>query len=215
MENKSTRIEKRFDYIKKHLSEDEINENPYIQFGLWHKEAMTELALKECSFVLSTVSDTGPDSRVMLLKEFDENGFIFFTNYKSNKGMQIDKNNNVCALFFWPKLERQLKISGQAFKLEKEHSLKYFLTRPRGAQISACASKQSSKIPNRAFLEENAARITEELKNKNVEMPDFWGGYRLIAEKFEFWQGRKDRLHDRIEYNKLNNDEWSKRRLAP
>ena len=208
-------IKKRYDYIKKNLSKKDTDASPFKQFHLWHKEVMKELSLKECSFILSTISGTEPDSRVMLLKEFDENGFVFFTNYESNKGKQISKNSSVCALFFWPALERQLKISGKAFKLEKEDSLKYFSTRPRGAQISAHASKQSLEIPNRLFLEERAARITKELENKDVEMPSFWGGYRLVPEKFEFWQGRQDRLHDRIEYNKIDESNWSKRRLAP
>jgi pyridoxamine 5'-phosphate oxidase len=164
---------------------------------------------------LSTFGTDGfPQTRIVLLKAFDEVGFTFFTNYQSEKGRAIENNNGVGLHFFWPELERQIRISGFAEKTSNEISNEYFSSRPELSQLAATVSKQSEKIPSRFFLENQFNGLKKSLKNKELKRPDFWGGFVVKPTKIEFWQGRENRLHDRILYEKIN-ENWEISRLAP
>lgn len=170
--------------------------------------------------VVSTVgADGAPSSRVVLLKSWDENGFVFYTNYSSRKAREIAGNDKVCAIFAWLDLERQLRIGGRAEKVSAAESLRYFLSRPFGSRLGAWVSHQSSVISSRGLLEMQFEKMKEKFKNGDVPLPDFWGGYRIVPERFEFWQGRKNRLHDRFEYAKKSAPDgsavWEISRLAP
>ena len=170
--------------------------------------------------VVSTVgADGAPSSRVVLLKSWDENGFVFYTNYSSRKAREIAGNDKVCAIFAWLDLERQLRIGGRAEKVSAAESLRYFLSRPFGSRLGAWVSRQSSVISSRGLLEMQFEKMKEKFKNGDVPLPDFWGGYRIVPERFEFWQGRKNRLHDRFEYAKKSASDgsavWEISRLAP
>jgi pyridoxamine 5'-phosphate oxidase len=164
---------------------------------------------------LATATKEGvPSLRTMLLKYFDKTGFVFFTNYQSKKAKEISQNPQVALLFQWLDLERQIKIQGSIEKISMAQSLKYFISRPKDSQIGAWASSQSDTISSRSFLETQIKSIATKFKNKEIPLPDFWGGYRVIPEKIEFWQGRDNRLHDRFEYT-LSDDVWTINRLAP
>jgi pyridoxamine 5'-phosphate oxidase len=168
------------------------------------------------AMVISTVdSEMRPSSRTVLLKSFDENGFVFYTNYDSRKAAHIAANPHVSLLFFWSEAARQVKIRGTAEKIPAAESLKYFLLRPRGSQIGAWVSAQSSIISSRALLEEKFQEIKRKFRDKEVPLPSFWGGYRVIPDQIEFWQGRTNRLHDRFEYTKQPDGTWTVERLAP
>jgi pyridoxamine 5'-phosphate oxidase len=165
---------------------------------------------------LSTVDGDGrPSSRTVLLKSFDERGFVFYTNYDSIKAEDIANNPNVSALFFWSEAARQVKIRGTAEKISAQESLKYFLSRPRGSQIGAWVSAQSSVISSRALLEEKFQELKQKFKDKDIPLPSFWGGYRVVPDQIEFWQGRRNRLHDRFQYTKKDDGGWLIERLAP
>ena len=152
--------------------------------------------------------------RIVLLKEIDERGFVFYTNYESRKGRDLKQNPKAALTFFWDELRRQVRVEGRIEKVSRETSTKYFSSRPRESQIGAWVSEQSSVIPNRTFLETKFNGIKEKFANDEIPLPDFWGGYRVIPDYFEFWQGRENRLHDRICYKK-ENDEWNIFRLVP
>ena len=205
----------RTDYKLKSLSESDVSGNPFTQFGVWWDEAI-EANLEEVNaMTLSTASKDGrPSSRIMLLKGYDEKGFVFFTNYESNKGKNIAENPYVSLLFFWKELERQVRIEGSIEKLETEYSDEYFYSRPVGSRIGAWASKQSRSIESRAVLEADFKEIANQFDGIEVPRPDHWGGYRVVPNKIEFWQGRSNRLHDRIVYEPVNND-WRIKRLSP
>lgn len=204
----------RLEYEKFTLSENIINSNPYKQFSIFIKEAIEKKISEPTAMIISTVGNNSkPSSRVVLLKDFSEqNGFVFFTNYLSKKGEELEKNKYICALFFWKEFERQVRIEGKAEKIPVADSENYFNSRPLESRISAIISEQSKKIPNREYLE----KIREEFINKNIEIkkPENWGGYRIIPDYFEFWQGRENRLHDRIVY-KFTENKWVIERLAP
>ena len=185
------------------------------QFTHWWEEATTSNIDEVNAFVLSTVdANRAPASRVVLLKGYTPEGFIFFTNYDSNKGKEITANPNVAMNFFWKELERQVRITGTIKKISVEESAEYFHSRPLGSQVGAWASPQSQVIPNRDFLEKNFAEHTEKYKEGNVPLPPHWGGYIVHPTQVEFWQGRSSRLHDRIRYS-FENHQWTKVRLAP
>lgn len=195
------------------LSEDYVNENPVVQFEKWMTDALASAVNEPTAMVLSAIANDGfPHSRVVLLKDFGENGFTFFTNYASLKGKSIDKNPAVSLLFFWPELERQIRISGIAEKTSAEVSDRYFFSRPANSRIAAVISNQSEKIPSRSFLED----IFEKAKStaNMPERPIHWGGYVVKPVRFEFWQGRESRMHDRILYEKTGKS-WTISRLAP
>lgn len=197
------------------LTRQNVDKNPFVQFEKWMKEAVGSDEKEPTAMAISTISANGfPQSRIVLLKFFDENGFIFFTNYLSEKGQSIENNPAVCLHFFWPVLERQVRISGFAEKTSREISEKYFRSRPLESQIGAWASEQSQEIPSREYLEQRFREYSARFENQSPSLPSFWGGYNVIPKKIEFWQGRKNRLHDRILYEKLS-ENWAIKRLAP
>lgn len=197
------------------LSEDSVNQNPFIQFDTWYKEHLTSGVAIPNSVSLGTSGADGKISvRTVLLKEYSENGFVFFTNYTSKKGHQLTDNHNVAMLFYWPESGRQIRIEGVAEKISPEESDSYFRTRPRESQISAWASKQSRSVPGRYHLEEQHQYYSKLFSDRSVDRPPHWGGFRIIPCWFEFWQNDIRRLHDRLTYTKLTNA-WILERLAP
>ena len=196
------------------LKKPTVDKNPVKQFAKWY-EVVLKSGLKEpTAMTLATASKGGvPSARTVLLKGYDEKGFLFFTNYGSRKGRELSENPFAELLFYWMDLRKQVRISGRVEKVSKEESEKYFKTRPLNSQIGAWVSRQSEIIPDRKFLEEKYKEYSEKYK-EDVPLPPFWGGFRLIPERFEFWQGRENRLHDRICYLKKNG-EWEIMRLAP
>lgn len=206
----------REDYSKDTLSENQVGDNPFDQFNLWFEQALQANVLEPNAMVLSTITEHGyPSSRVVLLKDIKSNGFTFFTNYSSQKGTDIKKNNKVSLLFFWGELQRQVRIEGEIFISSTEDSDEYFSLRPKGSQIGAWASPQSQIIKDRSYLENIYKLKEQEFSNvDSIPRPSFWGGYLVKPIKFEFWQGRSSRLHDRIVYVKSGED-WQKNRLAP
>ena len=203
-------------YTTRGLDIKDLNPNPFLQFELWFKQAMEADLLEPNAFSLATVgNDMMPSIRTVLLKIFDEKGFVFFTNYKSHKAKQIEENPKAAALFAWLDLERQVKIEGSIEKISKTESLKYFLSRPKGSQIGAWVSHQSQVISSRSLLEQKFDEIRRKFVKGEVPFPDFWGGYIIKPTKIEFWQGGQDRLHDRFVYELQNDNTWSISRLAP
>lgn len=206
----------REDYTKDSLSEEFMNENPFSQFGDWFKQALIAEVVEPNAMVLSTVAEDGyPSSRVVLMKDIKEQGISFFTNYESQKSIDIRNNPKVSILFFWPELQRQVRIEANAEMLSSDESTEYFQSRPKGSQVGAWASPQSEVIVDRAFLEQRVDYYQK--KFTDVELlprPDFWGGFLLRPVKFEFWQGRSSRLHDRIQYI-MKDGAWMINRLAP
>lgn len=204
----------RKEYKRAVLNRKSVDKNPFKQFETWLDEAVKSEIQDPTAMTVSTIDENGfPQSRIVLLKFLDENGFVFFTNYKSRKGRSIEKNPAVSLLFFWPELERQVRIDGFANKTSQELSEKYFHSRPLESRIGAWASEQSSEIPNRKYLEERFESFNKKF-GLAPPLPDFWGGYRVNPVKIEFWQGRENRLHDRIFYQK-ENETWTIKRLAP
>ena len=196
------------------LKKPTVDKNPIKQFAKWYKTVLKSGLKEPTAMTLATASKGGvPSARTVLLKGYDEKGFLFFTNYGSRKGRELSENPFAELLFYWMDLRKQVRISGRVEKISKEESKKYFKTRPLNSQIGAWASRQSEIIPDRKFLEEKYKEYSEKYK-EDVPLPPFWGGFRLIPERFEFWQGRENRLHDRICYLKKNG-EWEIMRLAP
>ena len=201
-------------YKDKSLDKEDLNTDPIIQFESWFEEAK-KLEPIPTAMSLSTVNNNGePTLRTVLLKLFDKKGFVFFTNYKSRKADHITDNPNVAVLFNWVALERQVSITGVAEKIKTKESIKYFMSRPRDSQLGAWVSDQSSVLSSRKILEMKLEEIKRKFGKGKIPLPDFWGGYRIIPENFEFWQGCPDRLHDRFLYTKTA-DEWGIERLAP
>jgi pyridoxamine 5'-phosphate oxidase len=199
------------------LTKSIVDKNPFKQFESWYQEILKSDVKEPSAMTLATADKTGrPSARTVLLKSFDENGFLFFTNYESRKGKELIENPVAELLFYWMDLQRQVRIFGKVKKTSREVSEKYFNTRPLKSRISAWVSRQSSIIPNREFLENQFAEFESRLMSgkDDVPLPSNWGGFRLIPERFEFWQGRDSRLHDRICYVK-NNSEWEIVRLSP
>ena len=205
----------RKDYLKSSLSEDDIAIEPFAQFSKWWEEAINAHIEEVNAMTLATSTTDGiPSARIVLLKGFDENGFVFFTNYTSRKGREIEENPNGALLFFWKELERQVRIVGRIHKLDIAASDAYFNSRPEGSKIGAWASEQSAAIENREIMEERVAVIEEKFKSVSIHRPEFWGGYVVVPNSMEFWQGRSSRLHDRILYTKKEVN-WDIQRLAP
>lgn len=205
----------RKDYTQGRFDEKTAKDDPFEQFSEWFEQVLKSDFIEPTAMVLSTVDKNGiPSSRVVLLKKFDNSGFVFFTNYESKKGNDIEENPNVSLLFYWDKLERQVRIVGKAEKISKEESEEYFRTRPYLSRIGAWASKQSSPLKSRFTLMREVAKLTIKFP-KEVPLPPHWGGYRIVPYYFEFWQGRPSRLHDRIAYILQANGTWTKQRLYP
>lgn len=208
--------ELRKNYTQAGLTEEDLNINPYKQFELWFNQAQEAEIIEPNAMSLATTSkDYEVTVRTVLLKLFDEKGFVFFTNYESVKSKQIQEIPNVAVVFPWIALERQVIVTGKAEKVSTAESLKYFSTRPRGSQLGAWISQQSSIISSRKLLEMKFDEIKRKFLDKEVPLPDFWGGYRIVPSSFEFWQGRPNRLHDRFKYTKLEKGAWHIERLAP
>jgi len=206
----------RLDYIQSELVEEGVNENPFLQFEDWFQEAINAELKEPNAMTLATVSSEGfPSARIVLLKGFDENGFVFYTNYESRKGKELLKNNKAALVFHWAELERQVRIEGLVEKTSQETSEKYFNSRPRGSQLGAISSPQNEVIENRGILEKNNTEAMAKYENQVIPLPDFWGGFVLNPIRIEFWQGRTSRLHDRILYQKTSGGIWEIKRLAP
>lgn len=204
----------RKDYSLQSLSENDVAVNPFKQFEKWWDETLQSEIDEPNAMTLATSTKEGkPSARIVLLKGFDERGFVFFTNYESHKGKQILENPNAALVFFWKELERQIRIEGTIEKVSSQESDEYFNSRPVGSRIGAWASPQSSIIKNRRQLDENVKKYSTQF-GENIPRPAHWGGYRLLPSLIEFWQGRSNRLHDRIQYS-LQNEEWVIKRLAP
>jgi pyridoxamine 5'-phosphate oxidase len=206
----------RQDYLKQTLSKRSINKDPYLQFAFWFEEALKNDNVESNAMVLATVgSDSRPSARAVLLKGFDRGGFVFYSNYRSKKARQIIQNPYAALLFYWQNLERQIRIEGIIEKIDAADSDSYFSERPLGNKIGAWVSEQSKVIPNRKYLEDLKTQVEDKYGNNEILRPAYWGGFRLIPDLFEFWQGRADRLHDRIQYKKKDVSEWIIERLAP
>lgn len=205
----------RTDYKKQSLLETDVAADPFTQFGKWWDEATNCLLEEANAMTLATATKQGfPSARVVLLKGFNEEGFIFFTNYNSHKGKELAENPNACLVFFWAALERQVRIEGSVAMINTADSDVYFGSRPQGSQIGAWASPQSDIIAKREIIEENAARYRQQFSSGEVPRPPHWGGYIVKPRLIEFWQGRPSRLHDRIQYS-LQHTGWKIERLAP
>jgi len=205
----------RTNYQKNELTEDSALLNPIEQFTVWLDDEIKQKTPEPTAMILSTIDGEGfPESRVVLLKELSSEGFIFFTNYNSKKGQQISKNQHVSVVFFWTESERQVRIKGIAEKIPQNDSEAYFQSRPVESQIGAWASPQSQVIENRTILDENYSHFQKYFQQNELKKPPHWGGFIIRPLSFEFWQGRSNRLHDRLEYN-LSGEQWIIRRLAP
>lgn len=203
----------RTDYKKSKLNVKDLTEEPIILFQQWLSQAIT-YSNDANAFVLSTVNSNGvPSSRVLLLRDATEKGFSFFTNYSSRKSKEIEVNPNVCMNFFWPELERQVRINGSISRLSEQESDDYFNSRPYESRIGACCSPQSQVIESREVLENKIQELKKKYPNE-VPRPENWGGYTIVPNEIEFWQGRASRLHDRFLYNK-EGENWTINRLAP
>ncbi len=206
----------RRDYSLKTLLETEVAPNPFLQFGDWWQQAVESEIDEVNAMTLATASLEGvPSARIVLLKGYDERGFVFFTNYESAKGQELADNPKASLLFFWKELERQVRITGLVEKLSAGENDDYFLSRPTGSQIGAWASPQSHIIENRSWLERRVEELNEKFKTEQLTRPPHWGGYRVKPVIIEFWQGRSSRLHDRLQYTLQDNGSWKIERLAP
>lgn len=205
----------RRDFESEGLDVDALDANPVNQFANWFNHARDAGILEPNALSLGTSGADGqPNLRTVLLKYFDDDGFVFFTNYGSRKAHELNENPRAAMLFPWIALNRQVIVQGQVEKVSKAESLRYFASRPRGSQIGAWVSEQSRVIKTRGLLEQKVAEIKQRFQDGEVPLPTFWGGYRVVPERFEFWQGRPSRLHDRFEYLK-DGERWLMQRLQP
>jgi len=205
----------RHEYIGGGLRRSDFDPDPIKQFESWFTAAFKAHILDANAMTLATCVGDKPYARVVLLKDFDAQGFVFFTNYASEKGQQLDKNPNAALLFYWMEVERQIRIEGKVEKTSREESEKYFHTRPLGAQLGAWASHQSQVIDARRVLDARLEEMKQRFADGPIPLPPHWGGYLIKPERMEFWQGRPDRLHDRFRYTLQKDSSWSIDRLAP
>lgn len=205
----------RKEYVKGSLDDRWMLAHPYVQFQAWMEEFRATGAEDATAFALSTVASNGdPDARTVLLKEFREGDLIFYTNYASKKGKDLEANPRAHALFFWPSLERQIRVLGSVHKISAEESSAYFASRPLGSQWGAAASQQSQPIASREAMEAQWKSIQDQ-HPESIPRPEHWGGYAIRAERIEFWQGRASRLHDRIQFTRQPDQSWTAQRLQP
>ncbi|HSF42344.1 MAG TPA: pyridoxamine 5'-phosphate oxidase [Thermoanaerobaculia bacterium] len=206
----------RREYERTGLSEEDLAPDPVEQFGRWLHQAMEADPQEFTAMTLATADREGrPSARIVLLKGYDEKGFVFYTNYESRKGRELDENPRAALVFYWASLDRQVRIEGTVEKTTREESEVYFHSRPMGAQIGAWASRQSHVLPRREDLERTVREVEERFGGGEVPLPDSWGGYRVVPELFELWQGRTSRLHDRLCYVRLPEGGWRIERLSP
>jgi len=197
------------------LKESDLNPDPIAQFSIWYEEALKAEFIHPNAFTLATSTPDGkPSARQLLLKDFDNDGFVFYSNSKSKKGHDLSDNPFAALCFWWDKLERQVRVEGQIKMVSEDEADQYFSTRPLGSQLGAWASDQSAVIADRKFLEDRVQNFEDKYKDKKVPRPSHWNGYRLVPESIEFWQGRDNRLHDRLRY-RLEDGKWLIERLAP
>lgn len=205
----------RRDFESEGLDREQLDDDPVKQFQQWFEDARTAGILEPNAMSLATTGHSGmPDIRTVLLKYFDNHGFVFYTNYTSRKAQEMAENPQAALLFPWLGLNRQIRIQGSVEKVSKAESLRYFASRPRGSQIGAWVSEQSRAITSRGLLEQKVAEMKQKFSSGEVPLPGFWGGYRVVPERIEFWQGRPSRLHDRFEYVR-EADGWNIQRLQP
>lgn len=206
----------RRNYTRYGLTEKDLEPSPFSQFRTWFDQAVAANLPDANAMTLATADSNGnPSARIVLLKGFDENGFVFFTNYLSPKGVQLTENPQATLVFFWAELERQVRVDGEVVKTSREESDKYFHSRPRESQIGAHVSNQGQVIANREELEARLAEAEAKFAGQEVPLPEYWGGYRLAPRTVEFWQGRPGRLHDRIRYEREGQSSWTISRLCP
>lgn len=206
----------RREYLHDGLSRKTLNANPLDQFNLWLEQAVTANLTDPTAMTLATVDESGqPSQRVVLLKQADEKGFVFYTNLGSRKANEIKLNNKVSLHFSWLPLDRQIKIQGEASPLSSAEAFRYFTSRPRDSQLAAWSSQQSRELSSRQLLEGAFAQMKQKFQQGKIPLPDFWGGYRVEITRYEFWQGRANRLHDCFVYNQSGGSKWSVTRLAP
>ncbi|KJS07492.1 MAG: pyridoxine 5'-phosphate oxidase [Flavobacteriales bacterium BRH_c54] len=206
----------RRDFAGKPLNEDSVDTNPLKQYQIWFEEAVSAQVVDPYAMSIATVGkDMQPSLRLVYLRDISENGFVFYTNYGSQKAGDIAENNKVALNFYWVELERQIRIQGKVFKVSEEMSDTYFNSRPRESQIGAWASAQSTELTSRQVLEEKVAELTKKFENQDIPRPKYWGGYIVQPFKIEFWQGRPNRLHDRLVYTRTETNDWEISRIAP
>jgi pyridoxamine 5'-phosphate oxidase len=206
----------RREYARRGLHESEAAADPIAQLQRWLAEAREAHPDEFTSMTLATADRGGrPSARVVLLKGADARGLVFYTSYVSRKARELEENPRAALVLYWPDFERQVRVEGAVEHTSREESAAYFASRPRGSQIGAWASRQSAVIGGRGELEQTAAALEERFAGGDVPLPDFWGGYRLLPEVFEFWQGRPDRLHDRLAYTRRADGSWTRERLSP
>lgn len=206
----------RRDYLLGGLRREHLALSPFDQFELWLQQAINSDLPDPTAMTLATVDAEGqPDQRIVLLKHSDQSGLVFFTNYNSKKGQDIAHNPKISVHFPWHAMERQVRINGRAEKISAAETTRYFITRPRDSQVAAWASPQSQPISSRQFLMQQFESMKSKFLEADIQRPDFWGGYRIIPHRFEFWQGGGSRLHDRFEYLRNADNTWVLRRLAP
>jgi pyridoxamine 5'-phosphate oxidase len=205
----------RQDYTLQSLDIQDVSPNPFSQLEKWLEEAISAEVPEPTAMTLATVDAEGmPSARIVLLKGADHGGLVFFTNYASTKGKAMEVNSQVCLNFFWAELQRQIRILGKIEKISEAESIDYFQSRPRASQIGAWVSPQSQEVPSREWLEQKFVELEQKFAGQKIPKPEHWGGYRVIPHYFEFWQGRRSRLHDRIVYENLNST-WQLKRIAP
>jgi pyridoxamine 5'-phosphate oxidase len=213
--NKMNLADLRTDYTKDGLIEADLYPDPFQQFGFWFDQALKAQVDEPNAMTLATSTLEGqPSARIVLLKGFDDHGFVFYTNYESRKGKELALNNKAALLFFWSSLERQVRIEGLIEKVSEQESKVYFDSRPEGSRIGAWSSHQSEPIGSRKDLEDQVTFYSQSFENQAIPRPPFWGGYRLKPQVIEFWQGRESRLHDRLRY-RLIDGHWNIDRLSP
>ncbi|TVP55112.1 MAG: pyridoxamine 5'-phosphate oxidase [Nodularia sp. (in: Bacteria)] len=206
----------RKDYTLEGLSETEINPNPFMQFKKWFEQALAAQLPEPNAMTLATATSDGqPSARMVLLKDFDERGFVLFTNYNSQKGQELAANPQAALVFWWAELERQVRIVGTVEKISPEQSDSYFEMRPPNSRLGAWASNQSEVIVGREVLEQQLQEFQRKYENQEVPRPPHWGGFRVIPREIEFWQGRPSRLHDRLLYTSWDHGSWKIERLSP
>jgi pyridoxamine 5'-phosphate oxidase len=206
----------RKDYSFQNLNEREIDPNPFIQFKFWFDQAVASQLPEPNAMTLATCTPGGqPSARMVLLKDFDDRGFVLFTNYNSRKGQELTANPQAALVFWWAELERQVRITGCVEKISAEESDRYFEVRPAKSRLGAWASNQSEVIPSQEFLQQKLQEFQSKYENQEVPRPPHWGGFRVVPQEIEFWQGRPSRLHDRLLYTRLQDGSWKIERLSP